>query len=59
LNQTTLPTNNRFFWNFANLLILVGKKIEKHCANSKKNVNNKEIAKILRSKIEIKNVIAN
>jgi hypothetical protein len=59
LNQTTLPTNKCFFGNFANLLILVGKKNEKKCANSKKNVNNKKNSKILRSKIEIKNVTAN
>jgi hypothetical protein len=37
-----------FFWSFANLVILVGKKNEKNGENSKKNVNNKKIAKILR-----------
>jgi hypothetical protein len=48
-----------FFWSFANLVILVGKKNEKNGENSKKNVNNKKIAKILRSKIERKNVTTN
>jgi hypothetical protein len=47
------------FWNFANIVILVGKKIEKNDENSKKNVNNNKNAKILRSKLERKNVTTN
>jgi hypothetical protein len=37
----------------------LGKKIEKIDENSKKNVNNNKNAKILRSKLERKNVTTN
>jgi hypothetical protein len=47
------------FWNFVNLVILVGEKNEKNGEISKKNVNNKTNSKILRSKIERKNVTTN
>jgi hypothetical protein len=39
--------------NFSNLTIFVGKKLKKN-ENSRKNVNNKKIAKNLRSKISKK-----
>jgi hypothetical protein len=51
-----LPHNQRVFLvlNFLNLEIFVGEKMEKNSANSRKNVNNKKIAKTLRSEISKK-----
>jgi hypothetical protein len=40
---------------FYNLVILFGKNLEKNCANSRKNGNNNNLAKILRSQIRKKN----
>jgi hypothetical protein len=45
--------------NFFKLEILTGKKMEKNNANSRKNVNNKKLAKNLGSEIWKKNVTPN
>jgi hypothetical protein len=37
-----------FGFEFSNLAIFVGEKLEKNSANSRKNVNNKKIVKILK-----------
>jgi hypothetical protein len=45
------PSQTNMVSNFSNLVILVGKKIQKKSGNSKKNVNNKKIAKFLKSQM--------